>query len=127
MSVAAQLERMLLDGAKSGLEEVAENVLRRAKLAAPPTDPEDDPDPGSSLRGDARIDWERGGRVAVIRFPSPHAAKHHEDQRLEHPRGGGPKFLEKAVKAEIPRYEGKLAAGVRANIRRGGRSHRRIG
>lgn len=106
-------------GAEAGLREAAERILEAAKRDIPVGDPEEDPDAHVRLAASGHIETEPGGTV-VVSFDTPYAAKQHEDQRLHHPRGGGPKYLERNVLAIVPKLEGIVASEVR-KLMSGGR------
>ena len=122
MSIKTDAQNAALDA----LQDVAEQVLEQARRNTPVGDPRLDPDPGRSLKRSGRI--ERDGNGFVVIFDGPYAAKQHEDLQLKHPRGGGPKFLERAVLQVVPSVEGVVASRVRARTATGlsgtaGRSH----
>ena len=94
--------------------QAARRVLERAKQDAPVGDPEEDPDPSTSLRDSGRIDRER--RSVLVVFDTPYAAKQELDQRLKHPRGGKAHYLSDALKQEIPKLEGIVASAVRKRL-----------
>ncbi len=112
MSITSGLRRAMLTGADRGLRDVAGRVLREAQANAPVGDPQDDPDPGVSLARSGRV--RRDGRGYVIEFSTPYAARQHEDTRLRHPRGGGAKFLENAMKGSTRDVERLVASEVKA-------------
>lgn len=126
----ADIKRMLLGGAEAGLIEAGNQVLEAARADAPPSPPPgEDPDPSVSLRASGRLDVEQGGRSVVVSFNTPYAAKVHELQQAEHPHGGGPRYLEKNVKALVPKLDGIIGSEVRkqfASGRGGGRPSRRV-
>lgn len=103
-------------GKDAGLEEAAQRVGAGAAMNAPPTDPADDPNPERTLQRDWHVDELPGGGVRVV-FDGPYAAKHHEAQHFEHPRGGKPKFLEDELKAVVPDLPRIVAGEVRKRLR----------
>lgn len=130
MGLADDLFSRSRRGAFDGLEDVAKRVLAAAQDNVPVGDPAEDPDPGVSLRESGRID--RHGNGFIISFDAPYAAKQHEDLRLKHPRGGGPKYLERALTEMAPTIERFVASKVNARTATGllsdpGRSHHRGG
>lgn len=124
--LARRLERAFMSAAERAVYDVAQEVLEQAKRDAPPTNPEDDPDPNVNLRETGHVRRLRGERVAIV-FDAPHAAKQHEDLRLEHPHGGGPKYLERNVLAAAAALRGRIAGEIRAltgeHVASGGRRH----
>jgi hypothetical protein len=123
-NIGVETRRRAVEGLTDGLLAAAEELRRRTIPDIPPTDPGRDPDPSVNLRENVNITPQPDGTV-IVSVDGPHAAKQHEDQRLEHPRGGGPKFLEKNVKSlmrELPRI---VAGDVRANMSGDPISHRR--
>lgn len=125
-ALADRIERLMMGAADRALMDVAHVVLEQAKHDAPPTDPEDDPDPTVSIRESGQVRRVARGKVQIS-FDAPHAAKHHENFRLAHPRGGGPKYLERNVLAASRALQGRLAAEIRAGtsqgLASGGRRH----
>lgn len=112
--VGDKIRRLLQDTADDQVRELARDVLRRSTQDAPPEPPpEEDPDPAVSLRSSGDIRRVRPG-VYEISFDTPYAVKQHENLRLDHPRGGKPKFLERNVLAATRELPKRLAAGVRA-------------
>ncbi len=97
----------------------AERIGLAAALSVPIGDPTEDPDPQIALRNSWTVDSRPGlrGPVAAITFDTAYAKRQHENQRLKHPRGGKAKYLEDAVKAEIPTLAAKVAARIRGDIR----------
>jgi hypothetical protein len=99
------------------LEDVAALILDEAKHKIGVGDPAVDPNPAVALAESGRI--ERHGDGLVIIFDTPYAAKQHEDQRLQHPRGGGPKYLEHAVAEIVPALANLVASKVDARMAKG--------
>lgn len=116
MSDPSEVRRLVEAGAKKGLAEIAVHVLEAAKRDVPVGDPALDPDPSVSLKESGKIELHAGGRFASVTFDTPYSAKQHEDMRLKHPRGGGPKFLEGPALQAIPLLEGAIASEVRKRI-----------
>lgn len=110
------------DAGIEALEDVAALVLDVAKRNVGVGDPAVDPNPAVALAASGRI--ERHGDGLVIIFDTPYAAKQHEDQRLKHPRGGGPKYLERALTEIVPAMERIVASKVDARMARGMASDR---
>ena len=115
MSIGDDALRRAVAGLNEGLLVAAEELKRRTIPDIPPTDPANDPDPSVNLRENVNITPQPDGTV-IVSVDGPHAAKQHEDQRLEHPRGGGPKFLERNVKNLMPELPRIVAGEVRANM-----------
>lgn len=105
------------DAGIEALEDVADLILDEAKHKIGVGDPAVDPDPAVALAESGRI--ERHGDGLVIIFDTPYAAKQHEDQRLQHPRGGGPKYLERAVTEIVPAIQAIVASKVDARMAKG--------
>lgn len=108
-------ERALLNAMDDGLVLAARAVLELAQRLAPIGGSEDD-DRGQ-LRQSGHLEPEGVG-VKVI-FDVPYAAKQHEDLRLRHPHGGGPKYLEGALKALMPQLEQFVGTQVISAQKRG--------
>src|SRR3954470_6231166 len=120
MGISDEIERAMKRGAEEGLLALAHEIAAMADRNAPKGDPAVDPDPKMHLHAEV----EKSGLGYVIVYREPYAAKAHEDVRLKHPRGGGPKFLESAMKAAIPQMDRVIGTAVEANMRRGSTSHR---
>lgn len=121
--LAARLTAAARQAGQTEALRVANDVARRAEALAPVVDAQDDPDPSVSLRRGATVRAVPGG--AVVEFDQPYALRQHENLHLKHPRGGGPKFLDRAVRevtAGLPQRFGR-ALGVEVNqLDRAGRS-----
>jgi hypothetical protein len=116
---------MMMSGAERAVWDLAHEVLERARRDAPPSPPPDEDPSSASLREAGHVRRVPGG-VEIV-FDVPYAAKQHEDFRLDHPRGGGPKFLERNVLAaarELPRViGGQIASNSAQRIASGGQRH----
>jgi len=126
--MSSELQRETEHGTIEAVEEFANRVLDLAQANVPVGDPRVDPDPAVSLRRSGHI--RRDGDGFIIVFDTPYAAKVHEDQRLNHPRGGTAKYLEHAVQALSPMFEDMVASRVAARTATGlttdpNRSHHR--
>jgi hypothetical protein len=121
--------RDLFDDLPKNLYPFAVSLLEGAKRRAPKGE---EPDPRHG-----RLE-ESGGvevldRAVIVFFDAIHAAKQHEDLRLEHPRGGEAKYLENELKARMREMEDVVAGYVRARTATGttgpgfSRSHHRGG
>jgi hypothetical protein len=109
------------DGAQDGMRIAAEAVLEEAKRNLPVGDPQTDPDPAVSLKESGRVERQVDGGYRVI-FDAPYAAYQHENLHAKHPRGGGPKYLERALTTLAPQLDRFVAPAVRAQVdRRAGR------
>jgi len=117
MSIISRLRADAIDAATDGLQEAAQRVLRQAQANIPIGDPGEDPDPGVELRESGRI--EKDGKGYIVVFETRYAAKQHEDQRLSHPRGGGAKYLERAITEIVPTLDGIVSSKVRARMAAG--------
>jgi hypothetical protein len=123
--LGSSFEAEIADAATQGLLELAHAILEAAKRDVPKGDPEEDPDPAVSLAESGHVTLELGGRFVSITFDAEYAAKQHEDLHLEHPRGGGPKYLERHLLAAIPKVQRAVASGVRKRLTGDRGSHRR--
>jgi len=91
--------------AREALRDTAREVLRRARQNAPKD------------TGELR----RKGRVSVndmevrVVFKAPHAWLQHERLDYQHPDGGGPKYLERAV--EEVGAEADIISGIKVRLR----------
>jgi hypothetical protein len=117
MGLADDIMRKVEAGAMDGLEAVAQEVLKAAQANVPVGDPAYDPDPEVSLAASGHIERHENGFVVI--FDTPYAAFQHENQRLDHPRGGGSKFLERAVTEIVPTVDKVVASRVEARLASG--------
>jgi hypothetical protein len=115
MGIADDLIRDLSAGADDALYLIAQAVAAQAEANAPKGDPDADPDPEITLHAEV----ERDGAGYVVIFREPYAAKQEFDLRLKHPRGGGPRYLQRAVAAVIPTLDTIVASKVDARMARG--------
>lgn len=115
MSDAVDIDRiihMMVDGAEEGLLALAHLVAARADANVGRGDPNLDPDPSVSLHAEVV----RDGLGYVIVYNEPYAAKQHEAQGYRHPRGGGAKFLERAVIEFVPKVDEIVGSRVKARV-----------
>lgn len=117
MGVTDGIRRDMRQAMNDAVEDLAHDVLRAAQADAPPSPPPgEDPHPEITLRERGyveRLPTLQEQAAYEIGFRAPYAAKVHEDFRLQHPRGGKPKYLERNVAAAAARMEGRIAASVR--------------
>ena len=118
MSGADDAARALQQGATVGLEEAAKLVLERAKGNIGKGDPRLDPDPAVTLAESGRVERDEHGGVVIV-FDTPYAAWQHENQHARHPRGGGAKYLERALTEIAPTLEGIIGSQVHARLASG--------
>lgn len=111
------IRREAQDAALDGLHDVGGMVLEDAQRRVPVGDPRVDPDPSVSLRASGRIDQDGAGWV--VSFNTPYAAKVHERQQLQHPRGGEAKYLENAVTDIVPVANDVVSSKVQARLASG--------
>ena len=104
-----EYKRLLLHGAADGVQAWLELVLSQAIPEAPIE--------FGTLRGSGYAEHEINDEllevVGQVGFPRVYAAVQHERLDFEHPRGGKPKYLEDPFKANLPRYEEAIAAGIK--------------
>jgi hypothetical protein len=112
MGIADDLIRQLSEGADDAMRLIAHAVAAQADQNAPKGDPEHDPDPEVTLHAEV----EKDGDGYVVIFREPYAAKQEFDLNLKHPRGGGPRYLQRAVAAIIPQVSGIIASQVDARM-----------
>src|SRR3954471_2399037 len=104
MSLADDILRAVREGAEDGRRLAAEAILEEAKRNVPVGDPKVDPDPSVSLRDSGDIDRTPTGGYRIT-FDTPYAAYVHENLHAKHPRGGGPKYLERALTTLGPQLD----------------------
>jgi hypothetical protein len=114
-----EIEALMLQGASRGLAEWALAVKRDSDANIGVGDPALDPDPSVSLAKSGRIEVEHGGRSVLIVYDGEYAAWQHENQHAQHPRGGGPKYLERALLANAAKGDRFVGSEVRKRM--GGR------
>lgn len=94
--VTEQMKRRVL----SEMEEIAHEILEEARDLAPR-------DTGELVESGYVEQLEGGGYT--VGFRAAHAAVQHERMDLQHPDGGGPKFLERALDSAAQRAQQRLA------------------
>jgi hypothetical protein len=109
----AQIHREAL---AAGLERTAELIIERARIYMPAHDPVRDPDPTANLAEMIHFRWLPDGSIEVY-VEGPYAAKQHEAMWFKHPRGGGPKYLERAVTEIAEEMPGLIKAEVEARTK----------
>lgn len=117
MGIGDHARQLAGDALQDGLRDFALLVLQEAKRNAPIGDPDLDPDPGLALAESGRV--RPDGVGFVVEFTAPYAAKQHENLHLKHPRGGGAKYLERAVTTLAPSIEHIVASKVDARMASG--------
>lgn len=111
------LHRALTLAGEDGLRVFAEAVMHEAQANIGVGDPAVDPAPLIALRDAAHITPDGDG--FVLSFDTVYAAKQHEDQHLQHPRGGGSKYLERALTTLAPAAEQIVGSEVHKRFARG--------
>jgi hypothetical protein len=88
------VEKALVGAAMQGLIEAGEGIVGRDAVKAAPVGVD-----GGALRGSLRVAHDESSvYVGMGSGPSAaYAIVQHEDMGFAHPRGGGPKFLERAL------------------------------
>jgi hypothetical protein len=110
------------EGFDEGLAKVAKLIIDRAIEYMPEHDPVRDPDPAVNLAERISFHWLPDGSIKII-VDTEYAAKQHEALWFEHPRGGGPKYLERALTEIIPEIPGIVAQEVEAHTKAWARRH----
>lgn len=83
-------------------------MLKQMVIAdIPKGDPRVDPDPSYSLAD--HVEVRRYGNTVSVAVEGPYAVRLHEDMQMEHPRGGGAKYLERNATALVRVLEERLA------------------
>jgi hypothetical protein len=111
MGLAEDLIRAVEAEADDGLRLAAHAVLEEAKRNVPVGDPNLDPDAHIRLAESGHVEKTLHGYQIV--FDAPYAAKQEFDLNLKHPRGGGPRYLERAILTLAPALERFVAQKVR--------------
>jgi len=113
------------EAGEAGLRVAAEAVLAESNRNVPKGDPKVDPDPSVSLEESGRVEKTVTGYRIV--YDADYAAYQHENLHIRHPRGGGPKFLERALLTMAPQIDQFVATAVHAQIdRRAGKRGQRL-
>lgn len=98
------------------LTAIGHDIHSAAVREAPPTSPEDDPDPRITLKDQGRVIPATAAHPrTIVIFEAPYATVQHE-MDYKHPRGGKPKYLEDPLKRAIPTLEARIAGAVRRAI-----------
>lgn len=102
-----ELQMRMARAGLAALEIGAQTVMGQAQRDAPVEE--------GTLRGSAHIETFTSGNAVAkeVSFTTPYAARQHEETTYEHPKGGKAKYLEDALKENVPRLEGLVAAVVR--------------
>ncbi len=108
--------RALARAAERAVRRVSEDLLDASNADLPVGEPAEDPTPEIALRerGDVDVDVRPGAVIGTVSYNTAYARRQHEDLELEHPRGGGPKFLERNLLGGGAR----LAAEIERELRR---------
>lgn len=125
-NVGVQLIKLHEDAADDAADEIIDRIIARCREYMPAHDPVRDPDPLMNLRERIRVIRDAPHRWRIV-VDTPYAAKQHEALWFDHPRGGGPKYLERAITETIPEMEGILASKVRARMNKRYGARRRQG
>jgi hypothetical protein len=129
MSFADDIMGAVFGAAEDAALLAAEAIKVAAIHNMPVGDPEEDPDPNVALAENVNITPSILGGY-VISVDTPYAAKAELDMRLKHPRGGGSRYLQRALAEVTPRFVGMTASKVDAETKTGhlsdrSRSHHR--
>jgi hypothetical protein len=123
MDIEDLIDRVV-EGGREGLRELAERILETSNNNIGVGDPELDPNLAISLREAGKVVEEGNGFIIV--YDTAYAAKQHEALTFKHPRGGGPKYLERSLIEHMRDLDEVVASHVRANMLGGSeRSHHR--
>lgn len=117
MSLGDDLRRAAEMGLDDALVDAAQLVVDRAIELMPEHDPVRDPNEAINLADAISIEPDPEGRTLMIVVRAPYAAKQHEAKHFDHPRGGGPKYLERALLEIVPEFPQMIASRVRARMR----------
>jgi hypothetical protein len=117
MGIAEDLIRLAQAGIDDGLAKAAKMFAETAQHNMPVGDPSDDPSPDIALRENINITADGDG--VVISVDTEYAAKQEFDLRLKHPRGGGPRYLQRALASTVPTLDGIIASDVEARFAAG--------
>src|SRR3954452_22177651 len=131
MGVGDEIEDIVWDAGHAALIAAGHAVLEAAKRNIPVGDPTEDPSAHITLSDSGTVEAhaDRYGDVRVM-FDTAYAAKQEFDINLQHPRGGGPHYLQRALTEVIPTLPAIVASRIDAATATGrisdpGRSHRR--
>lgn len=125
MGVTSDYRQQLRAAMQDSMEDLGHEIIAGAAENAPPSPPPDeDPNEAVSIRESGYVEPRPGGGVEVG-FRTPYVVKLHEALHYDHPRGGGPKFLENEVAAVASQLEGRLAVEMRTRMARGSGHTRR--
>src|SRR3954454_23257004 len=101
-------------------------LAEHAKANMPVGDPALDPTPLIAMRDHVEVEYHhsqssyRGDHVTVT-VNTKYAAAQEFNMRLKHPRGGGSRFLQRALAQEAAHLNGAIAGKVRSHMARGRR------
>lgn len=105
-----------LEGVDRALLEAAYALGKAAQRNMPVGDPSQDPDVGTALRDSINIAPLPGGHSVRVSVDTPYAAKQEFDLRLQHPRGGGARYMGRALAEIAPRLDSIVAGKVRGKM-----------
>jgi hypothetical protein len=117
MGIGTDAARLAHDAFQDALKEVAENVLAKAAGNVGVGDPALDPAPAIALAKSGHLVQDGDGIIVI--FDTEYAAAQHENLHAKHPRGGGAKYLERAVTEIVPTLDNVVASKVEARLRSG--------
>jgi hypothetical protein len=117
MGLAEDMIRLAEAGIDDALIKAANDFAAIAKRNMPVGDPTEDPSPQTSMREHVHVRPDRDG--VIVSVETAYAAKQEFDLRLKHPRGGGPRFLQRALAEVLPHLDGVVASEVEARFAAG--------
>lgn len=117
MGIGDDAARLAHDAFEDALRDIAEQVLEKAAGNVGVGDPAVDPAPAVALARSGHLEQDGDGIIVI--FDTPYAAAQHEDLGAKHPRGGGPKYLERAVTEIAPTMDQVIASRVEARLNGG--------
>src|SRR4051812_34837987 len=106
------LEAIMRQVGHDAIEAIARIIMARAQADIPIGDPALDPETGKALRASGDTYW-IDPDTYEIGFFTDYAVKQHELLGFKHPRGGGPKYLERNVTNIGPELQEELEKRVR--------------
>lgn len=117
MGIGAEAARLAHAAFRDALKDVAEKVVEKAADNVGVGDPAVDPAPAVALARSGHLEQDGDGIIVI--FDTPYAAAQHENLGAEHPRGGGAKYLERAVTEIVPSMDQVIASKVDARLTAG--------
>lgn len=104
------LEEEIEKSAVKGLKKLAEVILGESQKIVPVET--------GTLKDSGTVSLDNKNKIATISYNTPYARKQHEDNTLNHPRGGEAKYLERPFNEKSDELEVYVGDSINKTLRK---------